>query len=75
LSLGEAKWGEVIGHHHLERLTRARELLTLKGYLTDNTVLACFGGAGFTKELTAAAADNDRIVLIGLDHLYQAPTL
>jgi hypothetical protein len=27
LSLGEAKWGEVMGRHHLQRLARARDLL------------------------------------------------
>ena len=73
--LGEAKWSEVIGHHHLERLIRARELLNLKGYLTDNTTLACFGGAGFTEELMAAAAADSRIELIGLDRLYRPPTV
>jgi hypothetical protein len=75
LCLGEAKWGEVIGRHHLERLIKARELLKLKGYVTDHTTLACFGGAGFTKELTAAAAEDSRIVLVGLDHLYRSPTV
>ncbi len=74
LSLGEAKWGEVIGHHHLTRLARARELLTLKGYDTSETILTCYGGAGFTPELTAAAAGDDRILLVDLDRLYQPPT-
>jgi AAA+ ATPase superfamily predicted ATPase len=70
VSLGEAKWGEVIGHHHLQRLVTARDLLRLKGYDTEATVLALYGGAGFTAELTAAAATDDRILLIGLDRLY-----
>ncbi|NUR70627.1 MAG: ATP-binding protein [Hamadaea sp.] len=71
LSLGEAKWGEVMGTHHLDRLARARELLTLKGYATDDTVLACYGGAGFTPELIAAAAKDRRILLVDLHQLYE----
>jgi AAA+ ATPase superfamily predicted ATPase len=75
LSLGEAKWGEVIGHHHLDRLVRARELLTLKGYDTEGTVLTCYGGSGFTEELAAAAAKNDQILLVDLDRLYEPGTI
>lgn len=71
LSLGEAKWGEVMGHRHLDRLARARELLGHKGYDTGETVLACYGGAGFTPELTAAAKQDNRIRLVDLDLLYQ----
>ena len=71
LSLGEAKWGEVMGHHHLDRLARARELLTRKGYDTRSTILTCYSGAGFTDELTTAAAADDRILLVGLDRLYR----
>lgn len=74
LSLGEAKWGEVIGHHHLDRLVRARELLTAKGYDTEGTVLACYSGAGFTKELTAAAAKDNHILLVNPERLYN-PTI
>jgi uncharacterized protein len=70
VSLGEAKWGEVIGHRHLQRLARARDLLRLKGYDTEGTVLALYGGAGFTDELTAAAAGDDGIRLVGVDRLY-----
>lgn len=33
-------------------------------------MLALDGGAGFTPELTAAAATGDRIVLVDLDPLY-----
>lgn len=70
VSLGEAKWGETIGHHHLQRLATARDLLRLKGYDTGSTVLTLYGGAGFTDELTAAAATDDRILLVSLDRLY-----
>jgi AAA+ ATPase superfamily predicted ATPase len=70
LSLGEAKWGEVIGHHHLQRLATARDLLRPKGYDTETTVLALYGGAGFTPELTAEAAADDQILLVDLNRLY-----
>jgi AAA+ ATPase superfamily predicted ATPase len=70
LSLGEAKWGEVMGRHHLERLARARDLLERKGYDTRDTVLACYGAAGFSEELRASAGDDSRVRLIGLDRLY-----
>src|SRR4051794_23764275 len=48
LSLGEAKWGEAMGHGHVQRLARARDLLAVKGFDTRNTILACYSGAGFT---------------------------
>ncbi|MBN6056393.1 hypothetical protein JYK22_30980, partial [Nonomuraea sp. RK-328] len=70
LSLGEAKWGEVMGRAHLERLERARELLQGKGYDTRDTVLACYGGSGFTQDLSAAAETDPRILLVGLERLY-----
>jgi uncharacterized protein len=71
LALGEAKWGEVIGNHHLSRLERARDLLSLKGYNTEETVLACFGGAGFTPELIATAAKDHQVLLVDLEQLYE----
>jgi hypothetical protein len=71
VSLGEAKWGEVIGSQHLKRLVTARDLLREKGYATDSTVLALFGGAGFTDELTATAELDERVLLIDLERLYR----
>ena len=63
LSLGEAKWGDVIGARHVDRLERARDLLA-RDYDTSDTILACYSGAGF-------AADIDPAVLtVGLDELY-----
>lgn len=73
LSLGEAKWDEVLGHHHLARLARARDLLKAKGFSTEDTILALYSGAGFTPELATAATLDDRILLIDLDRLYRAP--
>ncbi|MEV0404476.1 ATP-binding protein [Actinoallomurus sp. NPDC050550] len=69
LSLGEAKWGVVMGMRHLDRLRRARDLLSVKGYDTSETWLACYSGAGFDDELRAAA-QRDRVLLVDLDRLY-----
>jgi hypothetical protein len=71
LSLGEAKLGDVMEVRHIDRLRRARDLLSVKGYDTAATVLACYSGAGFSEELTSLASDDPRILLIGLDRLYR----
>lgn len=71
VSLGEAKWGKVMGMRHLTRLRRARALLTVKGYDTTDTVLACYSGAGFDPALHDAAS-RDRVLLVSLDRLYAA---
>jgi AAA+ ATPase superfamily predicted ATPase len=71
LSLGEAKWGDIMDVRHLERLRRARDLLSVKGYDTAATTLACYGGAGFSDGLTALAASDSRVLLVGLDRLYR----
>ncbi|HEX6468398.1 MAG TPA: ATP-binding protein [Streptosporangiaceae bacterium] len=71
LSLGEVKWGEIMGTPHLERLARARDLLARKGYDTSATVLACYGGAGFHDDLRAAASEQPDTLLVTLDDIYQ----
>jgi AAA+ ATPase superfamily predicted ATPase len=63
LSLGEAKWGEVMGRRHVERLERARQLLS-RDYDTSETILACYSGTGFEPGLDPA------VLTIGLDDLY-----
>ncbi len=70
ISLGEAKWGEVMSPRHVQRLARAAELLAARGYDTSASVLACYGGAGFAPELTAMAATDQRIILVDLAQLY-----
>lgn len=65
LSLGEVKWGDVMGRRHVERLERARELLS-RNYDTAETVLACYSGAGFEKDL------DPKVLRIGLDELYKS---
>ena len=66
ISLGEAKWGKVMGPRHVERLRRARALLAVKGYDTSATTLACYSAAGFDPALSE---DSD-LLLIGADRLY-----
>ncbi|MFD2687201.1 ATP-binding protein [Streptomyces phyllanthi] len=67
--LGEAKWGTVMGVGHLERLSRARELLTARGMDTTRCGLACFSAAGFSDALRAEA-ERGGVLLVGLDELY-----
>ena len=57
-----------MGHRHVERLARARELLAHKGYDTRDTVLACYGGSGFTQELRAEG--DDHVLLVEPERLY-----
>ena len=59
------------GPRHVARLRRALALLEVKGYDTSETVLACYGGAGFDPELRAEA-DRQRLLLIDLGLLYGA---
>ena len=68
LSLGEVKWDRIMDRRHVDRLRRARDLLTAKGFDTRDTVLACYSGAGFHPDLAADTAGDIR--LIGLDQLY-----
>lgn len=70
LSLGEAKWGDVMGVGHLERLRGICDLLSATGtFDTRATRLACYSGVGFTPELRAAASRDD-VVLVDLERLY-----
>ncbi|HET9519314.1 MAG TPA: ATP-binding protein [Actinoplanes sp.] len=73
IGIGEAKWGEKMGLAHLERLRRIRALLAAQGKPgAERSRLLCFGGAGFTDELVAAAADDRDIALVSVAELYQA---
>jgi hypothetical protein len=67
LSLGEAKWGEIMGRKHADRLARARDLLSAS-FDTHDCVLACYSAAGFSKELQAE--ERDRLALVTLDDIY-----
>lgn len=67
LSLGEVKWGQVMGRHHVERLSRARDLLSAS-FDTADCVLACYSAAGFHDDLTSAK--DARLALVALADLY-----
>lgn len=46
----------------------ARDLLAVRGFDTRDTVLTCYSGAGFDRELQAGRRHDIR--LVGLDQLY-----
>jgi uncharacterized protein len=70
LSLGEAKWGTVMGRKHLERLLRIRSLLESGGAVeAGSTLPACYSAAGFSEELHELARQG-QVLLVGLDDLY-----
>lgn len=69
LSLGEAKWDQVMGMGHLDRLRHAESLLAGRGVDTSAVRLACYSGAGFTDELRAAE-DRGEVILVDLGRLY-----
>ncbi len=71
LALGEVKWGDVMGHGHVDRLMRVRELLTAQGRSrADDARLLCVSAAGFTDELRDRASNDPAIQLIGASDLY-----
>jgi uncharacterized protein len=70
LSLGEVKWGKTMTMRHFDRLRRARDLLSVRGYDTTGTKLACYSAAGFDADLRSAAAHQPDALLIGLSDLY-----
>lgn len=70
LAIGEAKWSEVMGAGHLERLRHVRSLLIRSGTATEATRLHCFSGTGFTDELNHLAQNDPTIQLIDLARLY-----
>lgn len=71
LAIGEAKWNDVMGLGHLDRLHRLRDLLRANDrFDTSGTRLICFSGAGFTEDLKTRARDGE-VILVGLDDLYR----
>ncbi|MGW0820776.1 hypothetical protein [Streptomyces sp. NPDC002845] len=70
LAIGEAKWNDVMGVGHLERLRHIRGLLTARGSATEATRLHCFSGTGFTDEVHHLAKNDPTIQLIDLARLY-----
>ncbi|MFI7292706.1 hypothetical protein [Streptomyces sp. NPDC050121] len=70
LSVGAARWNEVMDLHHLEHLRHLLDLLATDGEDVTHARPACYSGLGFTPALRAAEAD-DGVVLVGLDRLYR----
>ncbi|MQY16025.1 hypothetical protein SRB5_62170 [Streptomyces sp. RB5] len=72
LAIGEAKWQEVMGTAHLDRLRRVRALLAGQGrYGAETAKLVCYSGAGFSEALRREAAEGTDVVLVGADALYR----
>jgi uncharacterized protein len=72
LAISEAKWNEVMGMKHLERLRLIRALLTAQGKPgAASARLLCFSGADFTDGLRAEASAAEDVVLTGTADLYQ----
>jgi hypothetical protein len=73
LCLGEVKWNTIMTAGHLERLSRARDLLRVhpSARAGDQTRLALFSGAGFSDELRELAARSNAVVLADLSRIYQ----
>jgi uncharacterized protein len=67
LSLGEVKWGQVMNRQHVERLARARDLLSATFNVSD-CVLACYSAAGFHDDLRSTA--SGQLALVTLDDIY-----
>jgi uncharacterized protein len=71
LAIGEAKWNEMMGIKHLERLRRIRGLLIAQDRPGAATArLFCFSGVGFTDELHAEAERTADVVLVNPADLY-----
>ncbi|MBB1245372.1 ATP-binding protein [Streptomyces durbertensis] len=70
LAIGEAKWSDVMGLGHLERLRRIRGLLIAAGTATEATRLQCYSGAGFTGDLRELAERDGTVQLVDLPRLY-----
>lgn len=69
LSVGLARWDEVMDLAHLERLRGLLDILADRGEDTTRTRPACYSGAGFSPALRAAEAQGE-VVLVDLDRLY-----
>jgi AAA+ ATPase superfamily predicted ATPase len=69
LTIGEAKWGDIMGMGHLNRMEKIADLLAARDQRPN--VITLFSGAGFMPDLqNAAAASGGRIQLVDLKRLY-----
>ncbi|GGL53274.1 AAA family ATPase [Planomonospora parontospora] len=72
LAIGEAKYGDVVGQGHLERLEHLRELLVRRDDRAGpGTRLLLFSAAGFMPGLREVARAREDVQLVGLDRLYE----
>ncbi|MFE0516220.1 ATP-binding protein, partial [Streptomyces sp. NPDC058964] len=69
LSVGLARWDEVMDLDHLERLRGLLDILADRGEDTTSTRPVCYSGAGFSPALRAAEA-REQVILVDLDRLY-----
>ncbi|TLQ47519.1 AAA family ATPase [Streptomyces marianii] len=70
LSVGQARWNEIMDIHHLDRLRHVLAVLASRGEDISRTKPACYGGAGFSPRLHAAQ-DRGEVLLVDLDRLYR----
>lgn len=70
LSVGLARWNEVMDLHHLERIRHLLTLLATRGEDIGRARPACYSSAGFGPGLRAAEEQGD-VVLVDLDRLYR----
>ncbi|MFL4903812.1 AAA family ATPase [Streptomyces sp. MMS24-I2-30] len=69
VSVGLARWDEVMERHHLERVRSLLTALADRGETVAGTRPALYSGVGFSPDLRAAEAEG-QVLLVGLDRLY-----
>lgn len=69
LSVGVARWNEVMDLHHLEGIRHLLTLLATRGEDIRHARPACYSSAGFSPRLHAAEDQGD-VVLVDLNRLY-----
>lgn len=75
LAIGEAKWNDIMGAAHIDRLKHMRDLIARSGrFTTRDTRLLLFSGAGFNDKARKAAQQDPDIALIDLTQIYTQPT-
>lgn len=70
VALGEVKWGTRLGMPHLERLERARDLLTAQGWRAEDAIPLCISGIGGFSPQLEGAAKQGRVRLFTLADVY-----
>ncbi|MCC9309549.1 ATP-binding protein [Kitasatospora sp. RB6PN24] len=69
LSVGLADWDRMMDLDRLSTLRQVRARLSQQGEDVSRLKLVCYGAAGFTPELTGAAARGE-VILVGPQRLY-----